>query len=831
MRGKSKTILALITSILIVTGDSASHALVAAPNPPNNSPVPGPPPAPILPIIGTAATCQSIITQSTNQEVTSGALPCLISHPPPGGNVTVDTSYWRAFDMAIFSGRNKYFIRSVSFGVKWARVGQSVRIRLYTNNGGTFPEGTRTEIGSTVVGLSTVQSGTVVTTPLLAVVPARTEQLVMEVFSPASPSELWLGANTAPETGLSYWNGGCTGGMTQIPMNLHLVFNIYGGCVAEPGIFEPTGNFAFAQAAQTATLLQNGKVLLGGAYGELYDPGSGTWTETGGGVSSYTATLMPNGKVLAEGAPYFDGHVTHALPYVWQYDPATGLWPFTTNIPTARIDQAAALLPSGLVLVTGGVDVFPLTSAETYDPTRATWSPTGSLITARAHHSETLLLNGKILVFGGDTGYGNFVFTSSELYDPANGTWSSTGDLNFPRLGHMTSLLPDGKVLVAGGIDHYDHPPVATAELYDPATGTWTMTGSLTVPRYRATATLLPNGTVLVTGGSDGTNTLASAEVYDPESGNWSATDSMGTPRSSHTATLLPNGNVLIAGGYDGTNLLASAELYVGLSRAPTFLNTSTRMQVLTEENVLIAGFIVTGTDLKRVLIRGIGPSLNVGGGALSDPTLELHQGSLTIASNDNWKMRPNGTSQQADIEGTTIPPTNDAESAILAMLSPGAYTAILSGKDRGTGIGLVEIYDLGQGANSELANISTRAFVNTGDNVLIGGFIVGSGSPGGSTGIIVRALGPSIPVGDSLGDPTLELHDASGTLLDSNDNWKTRPDGSSQQAEIEATGIPPTNDVESALVRVLTPGNYTVIVQGKDGTTGVGLVETYWLH
>jgi hypothetical protein len=139
-----------------------------------------------------------------------------------------------------------------------------------------------------------------------------------------------------------------------------------------------------------------------------------------------------------------------------------------------------------------------------------------------------------------------------------------------------------------------------------------------------------------------------------------------------------------------------------------------------------------------------------------------------------------------------------------------------------------VEFYDLAQGANSKLANISTRGFVDTGDNAMIGGFIVGGGSGDGTTRVIVRALGPSIPVAGALGDPTLELRNSSGTLVDSNDNWKTRPDGSSQQAAIEATTIPPTNDLESALVATLVPGNYTAIVRGKNDTTGVALVEAY---
>ena len=163
--------------------------------------------------------------------------------------------------------------------------------------------------------------------------------------------------------------------------------------------------------------------------------------------------------------------------------------------------------------------------------------------------------------------------------------------------------------------------------------------------------------------------------------------------------------------------------------------------------------------------------------------------------------------------------------------LNPGAYTVILAGTNNETGVGLVEVYDLGHGANSQPANISTRGFVETGDNVMIGGMIVGGGSGGGSARVLVRALGPSIPVGNALLDPSLELRDGSGALLASNDNWKARPDGSSQQAEIEATAIPPTNDLESALLQTLPAGNYTAIVRGHGNTTGVGLIEAYNLQ
>lgn len=257
-------------------------------------------------------------------------------------------------------------------------------------------------------------------------------------------------------------------------------------------------------------------------------------------------------------------------------------------------------------------------------------------------------------------------------------------------------------------------------------------------------------------------------------------------------------------------------------------LNISTRLQVLTNDKVLIGGFIITGTDPKKIIIRGIGPSLSGVGAVLQNPTLELHQGSATLAVNDDWKEH------QTEVEATTIPPTNDFESAIVTTLNPGAYTAILAGKNDGTGVGVVEVYDLAPAANSKLANISTRGFVDSGSNVMIGGLIVDGGTFGGFARVILRAIGPSLAAAGIQGvlqDPTLELHDASGAIVASNDNWKTRPDGSSQQGEIEATSIPPSNDAESALVQSLPPGNYTAIVRGTGNTSGIAVVEAYTLQ
>jgi hypothetical protein len=250
-------------------------------------------------------------------------------------------------------------------------------------------------------------------------------------------------------------------------------------------------------------------------------------------------------------------------------------------------------------------------------------------------------------------------------------------------------------------------------------------------------------------------------------------------------------------------------------------LNISTRMRVLTGNNVLIVGFIITGTDPKKVIIRGIGPSLTGLQGALADTTLELHEGN-TMITNDNWKIDDQtGQSQEATIRATTVPPSNDLESALVATLNPGTYTAILAGKNQTTGIGVVEVYDLDSAGNSKLANVSTRGLVDTGDNAMFGGFAVG-GNGGGAAKVIIRGLGPSLGIPGALVDPTLELHDANGVIA-TNDNWKD-----SQKSDVEASTIPPPNDVESAIVRTLVPGLYTVILRGMNNGTGIGLIEVY---
>jgi hypothetical protein len=186
-------------------------------------------------------------------------------------------------------------------------------------------------------------------------------------------------------------------------------------------------------------------------------------------------------------------------------------------------------------------------------------------------------------------------------------------------------------------------------------------------------------------------------------------------------------------------------------------------------------------------------------------------------------------------VQDSGIAPGNDLESAIVTALpaNNSAYTVILAGKNGATGTGLVEVYDLASSNDSTLANISTRGFVDTDDNVMIGGLIVGSGDRGPAK-VMVRALGPSLVnfgISDSLQDPTLELRNGSGAIVATNDNWKVNDNGGSQEDEINATGIAPSDDRESALVRTVVPDNYTAILRGKNNATGVGLVEVYNLR
>ena len=270
-----------------------------------------------------------------------------------------------------------------------------------------------------------------------------------------------------------------------------------------------------------------------------------------------------------------------------------------------------------------------------------------------------------------------------------------------------------------------------------------------------------------------------------------------------------------------------------------TLGNISTRLQVDTGNKVMIAGFIIQGNAPKKVLIRAAGPSLTQFGvsNALANPQMELHDSNSIIGRNDDWQTTQIGgvitSDQSADIQNSGFAPRDPAESAIIATLSPGSYTAIVQGVNNTGGVSIVEAYDLSQNSGSLLANISTRGFIQTGANVMIGGFIVVT-QP---TKVIIRAIGPSLTqfgVSGALPNPRLELHDAN-SLIAQNDDWQTTQFGgvitSDQVADIQNSQLAPTNTAESAIIVTLQPGNYTAIVQDVNGTAGIGSVEVYRLQ
>lgn len=247
-------------------------------------------------------------------------------------------------------------------------------------------------------------------------------------------------------------------------------------------------------------------------------------------------------------------------------------------------------------------------------------------------------------------------------------------------------------------------------------------------------------------------------------------------------------------------------------------------MRVQTGDNVGIGGFIITGTAPKNVLIRAIGPSLTGFGipNVLADPVLELHgPGAFATITNDNWKQ-----TQAAEIEATGIPPTDDLESAIAATLAPGSYTAIVTGSGNTSGVGLVEVYDLNQAGASKLANLSTRAFVSTGDNIVIAGFLLGGS--GSSDRVVLRGIGPSLTllgITNPVPNPSLELRDTNGALLVENNDWQ---DNEVQAAEVTAAGLAPSHNLESAIAATLPPGLYTALLSGLNSSIGIGVVEVY---
>jgi hypothetical protein len=360
----------------------------------------------------------------------------------------------------------------------------------------------------------------------------------------------------------------------------------------------------------------------------------------------------------------------------------------------------------------------------------------------------------------------------------------------------------------------------------------------------------LGNGNVRVTGpgGFDSATTFVSAHTTTghnaiatyslvPPGGSWDSADN-----GTYSVVMQANQVGDFVGHTVPPGPIGAFTVTVSNATPAVLSNISTRAFVQTGDNVMIGGFIVQGTSPKRVIIRAIGPELSQYGvpDSLQDPTLELHnQVGALIGANDNWQTTIIGgiitSNQVSDIQNSGHAPTAASESAIIANLQPGNYTAIVRGVNNTTGVALVEVYDLSPDSSSSLGNISTRSFVQTGQNVMIGGFIV-QGT--GAKRVIIRAIGPELTqygITNALANPRLELHNQAGALIASNDNWQMTIIGgiitSNQISGIQNSGHAPTAPSESAIIANLQAGNYTAIVRGVNNTIGVALVEVYGLN
>src|SRR6476646_484820 len=567
-----------------------------------------------------------------------------------------------------------------------------------------------------------------------------------------------------------------------------------------------------------------------GSLDTTFDPGTGADAEI------TAAVLQPDGRIVVAGLfTSFNGFMHKGVCRL----NANGSVDQTFGLG-AGIDNAAlalALQSDGRILVGGqffGVDQTPRHNLArlntngsvdlTFDPVNG---PSGDVNAIVIQPDGAIIIGGTFIGYNGFARGGIARVLATGMLDSSFDSGVGTGGNVFAlALQHNGQIVLGGRFVQYAGINRTFIARVfsnGTLDLgFNPVPDDWVQ--SLAVePDDR----ILAGGFFTAINGVGRSriarlNTTGSVDTtFDPGLGCLGSLTNDATQARSIALQLF--GRVLAGGvftSYDNSLRNNIVRLFDG---SASFQNLSARAHIFTGEQILIGGFIIEGTENKMVLIRGLGPSLAAFGvvNPLANPTLSLYDHTATlVAANDNWK-----DTQQAQIQATGLAPSNDFEAAILATLSPGAYTAFLQGKSATTGIGLAEIYDLDPSVNAQATNLSARGFVGTGNDVLIGGIII-RGPTGSMQRVLIRALGPSLGgVASPLANPKLSLHDANGNVIANNDNWQD-----SQQANIAATGKAPPNTKESAILALLAPGNYTAIVTGKNGTTGVGLIEFYSL-
>ena len=592
--------------------------------------------------------------------------------------------------------------------------------------------------------------------------------------------------------------------------------------------------------------------------GGRYNPSTDNWTATSTTNAPdarffHTAVWTGSEMIIWGGAGQSDYLNTGG-----RYNPATNNWTATstTNAPTARYLHTAVWTGNEMI-VWGGffydTTEHYLNTGGRYNPGTNSWTATSITNGPSGRDDHTAVWTGtEMIVWGGVSSSGLGMNTGGR-YNPVTNSWTATSTTNAPSGRNFhTAVWTGNEMIVWGGYfydtgDHY----LNTGGRYNPDTNSWTFTSTANAPAPRSTHTAVwTNNEMILWGGyfSDGNDHfLNTGGRYHPGTDSWTATSTTNSPdgRSSHTAVWTGSEMILWGGQYGPLNIATSTggRYCASVSQLG---NISTRAFVQTGDNVMIGGFIVQGAQTKKVIIRAIGPELGAPPynipNALANPTLELHTGmGALIASNDNWPTTIIGgiitSNQVGAIRDSGHAPIDGRESAIIADLQPGNYTAIVRDVHNVTGVALVEVYDLSANSASILSNISTRSFVQTGDNVMIGGFIV-QGT--GAKRVIIRAIGPELGappynIPNALANPRLELHSAAGALIGSNDDWQHTIIGGvitqNQVADIQNSSHAPTDPSESAIIAELPPGNYTAIVRGVNDTTGVGLVEVYDLN